>query len=219
MNDLFVRYNDFLTEYREIKSKVSDINNCARKDVSEFREKFQLLYNNLIDLHLTISEKAIKENIDENNYINFTYKNSSFRNTPKQIISFSEKHANIIQFRYLYPLNIKLNEFAEKEAEEREKQIEERSKEREKEAEKTNKRRFFWSIILSVGISAVIGILVNIFTPWVIHNCNIRMPENRELNSIDKNLKLHNAKTDSILIDTDSIKYQLNSIGNKIEKN
>lgn len=199
MEKLYKKYLETLENYNEFDQKIQDINNLSQQEVQNFRKEFQKIYDSFIDIQLKLSNEVIKDASKRGKDIECTHNGISGKNTPDEIILFSEKRANVVQFRYLYPLNIKLSEFAEEEAKQRDNIAEIKARERDY-------KLFKYSILISTVLGAVLGVVVS----YAFDKQN-----DKDLKKIREDIKIeHN----SIIEKNDSLIHLNNELINEVKK-
>lgn len=142
-------YDKLISTIVDLERNNYDIFNLDLETAKILKCKWQILYDQLIDIHFAVAKCIYINNYDEKKDIVFK---DDLSLTLKQVLVFSEKRANVIQYKYLYPLNIRLNEFAEQDA-----------IKRENESEKRGNRRDIWFLLLGV----IIGFVPELITPWI----------------------------------------------------
>ncbi len=149
LKNIFNNYDNIVSEIEALEKDSIELSNIVRAKAEELKTKWQLLYDKLIEIHFAVAKYIYIHNVDQN-------KNVIFKNdlslTPKQVLVFSEKRADVIQYKYLYPLNIRLNEFAEQDA-----------IKRENESEKRGNKRDIWFFLFGI----LIGFLPELASPWL----------------------------------------------------
>lgn len=143
MKELFDKYFSLVRILKELEPHTIDIDSMTHEDSRIYQKKYQELYVKMIDLHFEIRKKLIQDEDNTPIVVGKDELGKDKTNTPEHIIDFSELRANVIQFKYLFPLNLKLSEFSEKKA--------------------------FWRDVIvfvsSIIISALLGYVVNLTTP------------------------------------------------------
>lgn len=187
MKELCQKFELIIEELLKVENRNIDISVLEREKAISLKNELQNYYNDLIDIHFKFSRFIVVDNIEE--YQKIEYRTGKHY-TLKQVLVFSEKRANVIQFKYLYPLNIRLNEFAEASAKKRD-----------------------WMFLL-LGI--ILGFLPELTSPWIkFYYPNWDPPfktEETNLCPIDSTELRNDTK---IKIDTSNIKNldSLNAIG------
>lgn len=165
---LFHLFSDLVGKLYNIESFVNKAyqEDARKEDVISIREELQEIYNDLTEIQIGVQTRAILLKLDFEELIPFNEEGEGY--TCKQVIELSAIRATHIQFKYLYPLNIKLADFYEKESEKRDKKM----------YEKSRKNSIRYSCYAFIA-----GILLDLCFPWLYHFYPTLLPP-KEYNNV-----------------------------------
>lgn len=155
---LFHLFSDLVGKLYNIESFVNKAyqEDARKEDVISIREELQEIYNDLTEIQIGVQTRAILLKLDFEELIPFNEEGEGY--TCKQVIELSAIRATHIQFKYLYPLSIKLADFYEKESEKRDKEM----------YEKSRRNSIRYSCIAYVA-GVLSSIVLSLSFPWIYH--------------------------------------------------
>lgn len=115
-----MEYKEIIFKYKEIINFIDNDNliidnDITQKNAKAYIKKYQYYYDTFTGIYLNLNLKIATNEINKSNcniIIEFDGKEEQYDLI--NIANIAEKRAMIIQFRYLFPLTIKLSEYAER---------------------------------------------------------------------------------------------------------